>query len=819
MNRTSSRRRESASPDPGDGSKDSQESTRVLWRERFVRGVAVHPRPILAFWAVLIAVSMALLPHVTKETGVDGYLAADNPAVVSWRQTQALFDLYDPVVVLIETGKPDGAFSPSTLGLVQWFTDALAEVEGIDPEGIQSIATESRVYGTEEGVEIEPLMAAVPQNEEEAAAVRDAVRDFTPYVGLLASEDGSAAVITARLTNPELGGAIYHALRALVERAPLQGETVHIAGEAVMGEYLGEVLDRDAFRLNPLVAAVVGFILFLSYRTVRSIALPGLAAFSGVVVTVGLMAMFRIPYQLLTNILPAVLLAIGVAYGLHLVGEFYEQVAADPEGDPVDRVVRTALRMWRPVTFTALTDVVAFLDLAATSSMPPIRRFGALSSLGVLVTFAFTLTAIPAALALLPAKPSSVFRSRTAGRHYGRDLWHRAIEALNRFVVAHPRPIVAAAALVTLPALWGATRLEVNDERASNFSPSEPIHQAAHAINDATDGTVILDIVVETDEPEGLFLPENLRRIDALQQYAETLPHVGDTQSLADFVKEIHRALRGGAPEAAVLPDSEDMIAQALLLASMGDLSDVLVHYADSDYRRANVRVFHKSGYYSHIRHTRETLDEYLRTQFNGPGIRAHISGRMNMLYTWMRSVAADHFTGVAIGLLLVWIVVSLSFRYFWIGLYAVVPVSATLLGIYAAMGLGGITLGVGTSAFAAIAIGLTVDFAIHVLDHMLILTRDEGCSLPEAVARMYPSTGRAVLFSFLCVFLGMCVLTLSELPPLYLFAVLLAVSLLVSFLASLVVLPALLLVTRPKFLTAAPARTKGAEEPARKTA
>ncbi len=231
------------------------------------------------------------------------------------------------------------------------------------------------------------------------------------------------------------------------------------------------------------------------------------------------------------------------------------------------------------------------------------------------------------------------------------------------------------------------------------------------------------------------------------------------------------------------------------------------------------MRAFHKSGYHSDVKRVREALEEYVRTQFNGPGIRAHLSGRMDVFYNWMETIAFDHFTSVFVGLAVVWLVVSLSFRFFWIGLYAVIPVSATLVGIYAAMGLGGITLGIGTAAFAAIAIGLTVDFAIHVLDHMLVLTREERRPLPEAVTLMYPSTGRAVFFSFLCVFLGMCVLTQSELPPVYLFAVLLAVSLVVSFLGSMVLLPALLLVIKPKFLTAWPVETSAVEMADRKLA
>jgi predicted RND superfamily exporter protein len=518
------------------------------------------------------------------------------------------------------------------------------------------------------------------------------------------------------------------------------------------------------------------------------------------------MALFGIPYYLMTNILPAVLLAIGVAYGLHLVGEFYERVAMHPEEDKAERVVRTMLRMWRPVLFTALTDVAAFLDLAVTSSMPPIKRFGMLSSLGVSVTYAFTIMAIPAALMLLPTRPSRVFRpAPVGGHHYASDLWHLSIDALKRFVVAYPWHIALVSGALALAAAWAATGLRVDDARVSSFSPSEPIYAAEHAINRATAGTVEMDIVVETDAPEDLYHPDYLRRIEALQHYAETLPMVGGTQSMVDFLKELHRALAGGDTAAATIPDSEEMIAQAFLLASMGTLSDVLTQYADTDYRRANIRVFVKSGYHSDIKVVHEALEHYVRTEFNAPGMEARLSGRMDMFYTWMESVASDHFVGVFVGLAMVWLVVSLSFRYFWIGLYTVIPVSATLVGIYAAMAISGITLGVGTAAFAAVAIGLTVDFAIHVLDHMVVLARDEGRPLPEAVTLMYPSTGRPVLFSFLCVFLGMCVLTQSALPPIYLFAVLLAVSLVVSFLASLVLLPALLLVVKPSFLKPRP--------------
>jgi predicted RND superfamily exporter protein len=79
------------------------------------------------------------------------------------------------------------------------------------------------------------------------------------------------------------------------------------------------------------------------------------------------------------------------------------------------------------------------------------------------------------------------------------------------------------------------------------------------------------------------------------------------------------------------------------------------------------------------------------------------------------------------------------------------------------------------------------------------VAVREEGQTIDEALATLFPSTGRALLFNSSAVIAGFGMLTLSDVPPLVWFGTLVSVAALVSFLASLTLLPAILQVFRPR--------------------
>ncbi|MCC6696542.1 MAG: MMPL family transporter [Candidatus Hydrogenedentes bacterium] len=769
------------------------------------RVVTAHPKKVLCIWAALLAGCAALIPLLQKDSSPDAYIPPQHPAVLFRQQTDQMFGLYDPVVVLIDTKKPGGIFNPQTLNLVKWYTEQFASVEHIDAGRISSLFTVNGIQGTEDGLEVAPFLTGIPQTEAELAALRDTVMDFPLHLGTLVARDGSATVIAAPITDPKAGGRVYHALMALGERAPIHGEDVHVAGEAVLGEYLGEYLDKDAARINPMVVIIIAGVLFASYRTWRGVFLPGLSAVFGVAVALGIMAALRVPFTILTNVLPANVLALGVAYGIHILREYYEQTATPPGPRLRETVVNVMMTMRRPILYATLTDMVGFLVLSFTTHLPPMRMMGYFAALGIAATLTSTLFAIPAALVLLRVRPSPAFhRELLEGQHW--DRWAHMMSVLGRAVLRHPKAVIAVCALVSAYGVYGAGHLEVNDDRAGHFHASEPIYQANDAINRLMDGTIGVDIVVDTGAPEGLFRPENLRRIEALQEHLKTIPHVSGSVSIVDYLKQLNRAMNGGNPEAFVLPDSEELAAQYVLTYSFsGDAP--LSQVADSEYWIANIHALCNTGLFTEIDAIKMEIDRYLAAEFATPDLTARVSGRLNVYYAWMQRLELSHFLGALFALLTVWVMTSVGFRTAVAGFYCVIPVLATLLAVYAVMGLTGIWLGIGTSAFASIAVGITVNFAIHELDRILHLTRGQGKSLEDALRAMYASTGRAVLFNFLCVFLGITTLTLSQLPPLQWFGILLATALLVGFVTSIVLLPALLLVFRPRFLLPVTAR------------
>lgn len=171
------------------------------------------------------------------------------------------------------------------------------------------------------------------------------------------------------------------------------------------------------------------------------------------------------------------------------------------------------------------------------------------------------------------------------------------------------------------------------------------------------------------------------------------------------------------------------------------------------------------------------------------------------MDYHWIKSLGDHHATSVIISLLLVWAMAAFSLKSVIAGLLTLTPVALSILLIYAVMGFSGIWLGIGTSMFAAITIGLGVDFAVHTVERLVVLIKDKGKSIDEAITELYPSTGRTLFFNFLALAMGFGVLITSEVVPLTRFGTLVAVAVSVSFIASMTLLPALIKVVKPGFL------------------
>ncbi len=764
----------------------------------FFRWIVEHPKRIIALGLVLILALGSIIPQLTRDTRSDAFLADDNPALIYREKVKRLFGLSDPMVIAVVA--EESIFTPEGLNAVGSVTDLVSLIDNVDPEGVTSLATENNIVGTDEGMDVVPFFKGTVNSQQQANAVRDAIRDFPLYQGSLVANDEKAMLIIAELLDEKYNEQTYAEIQSQLAKLELPpGHQIHIAGEGAISGYLGSYIDADAQRLNPIAAVVITLIVFLAFLRFGSTLMVNLIILASAGITVGAMAASGVPFYVITNALPVILIGIAVADSIHIYSEYFERRALHPQESINTAIVTSMVEMWHPITLTTLTTAAGFLGLSLAAYMPPFKYFGLFTALGVSVAWLYSLVVLPAAMSLMKTEVHPRLANRIRTEEH--DRFAKVMVKLGNRVQHNAKTIVSLFTIAAVLSAVAASQLRVDEDRIETFHSSEPLHQANKVINGHFDGTNYLDIVIQTTEAEGIFEPTVLQRMETLQQYAQTLPWVQGSTSVVDYLKQMNRALNEGDQQYYSLPTDKDLVAQYFLLYSASGEPTDFEEEVDYDYRLANIRVSLNNGAFADNRVVVEQLDQYLTNHFNDAQVSATLSGRVNLNYHWIKDLGTSHFTSMAIALFLVWLVSALLFRSAVAGIYALTPVAASILLVYSAMVTLSIPLGIGTSMFAAVAIGLGVDFAIHTIDKLRSLYPDSG-DIHTTLQRFYPTTGRALLFNLLAISCGFGVLITSKVVPLNNFGIIVALSVTASFLASMTLLPAMIILFKPRFIT-----------------
>lgn len=116
-----------------------------------------NPWKVLLASVLLIALAAMLLPQLVTDTRPNTFLAPDNPALVYREKVKEQFGLSDPLIIAVVNEGPHGIFNPGTLALVDWLATEVAALPNVDENRLQSLATESNIRGSSDGLEVAPF--------------------------------------------------------------------------------------------------------------------------------------------------------------------------------------------------------------------------------------------------------------------------------------------------------------------------------------------------------------------------------------------------------------------------------------------------------------------------------------------------------------------------------------------------------------------------------------------------------------------------------------------------------------------------------------
>jgi len=549
--------------------------------------------------------------------------------------------------------------------------------------------------------------------------------------------------------------------------------------EGVFGAYM----PAEMKRMQPLIMGLLLLLLYLSFRTPRGMLLPMAVVLMAEVWTLGTMAALGAPIYTITTMLPILILAIGIADAVHFLSRERLLAHYQAYSHRKERLVEVMHELWKPMLMTSITTGAGFLSMLA-SDLPPIRDFGMFTAIGVVYALLITMLLLPVALMLLPEKEKHAER---------KPLFSAYVEWLGTAVLAYPKRIMAFFAILLLLSVVGLMRLDVNASLVDQFKPGDPLRQADKMLNQHFSGTTSLDVMIDTGRENGLLEPIFLQHLVDLQMEIEMDPMVGDSSSIAEFLRTMNQALHADDPAWNRVPESSDMAAQYLLLYSFSGAPDDFETFITGDYRQAHVRINMKTDETKVVAALLERLKDKTENWFpEDQGYKVEWAGTGFTVYRLSQMIIEGQIASLAVSILVIFLLCWWMFKRLLIATIAMIPVTLAVTVNYGMMGHFGIPLDIATALTGAMALGIGVDFAIHYL-HRFHEESMAGNSYAESVINTNRSVGHAVLFNAFVVIGGFLVLLSAAFYPQMKLGALIAATMMVCYLATCYLFPVLL--------------------------
>jgi predicted RND superfamily exporter protein len=530
-----------------------------------------HYKAITILMVLFTLACAAFIPLIKVDTDPENMLSADEAVRVFHNKTKKEFVLNDIVVVgIINNKDPNGVFNPASLKRIYELTQyaktlrwpseedpnetiGVVEVDLLAPSMVDHIG-----QGGPGVIRFEWLMPEPPQTQAEALQIRDKAMSNPLLKGTVVSEDGRAICLYLPLTSKDLSHRVYQALNEKI--ADFKGdEEYHITGLPVAEDTFGYEMFIQMAVSAPLAMLVIFLLMLAFFRKLVLIISPMIVAMVAVISTMGVLIGMGFRVHIMSSMIPIFLMPISVVDSIHILSEFFDLYTK--EKGRRQTILEVMSDLFTPMLYTSLTSAAGFASLALTP-IPPVQVFGLFVALGIMIAWVVTVTFVPAYVMFLNEKTLANFGA--AAVHEEKQTWlTRLLHHVGRFTYTGAKPILGVAVVVTAVAVYGVTRIQINDNPIKWFAKSHPIRQADIELNKHFGGTYMAYLVLEDNRD----------------------PNVS-TEYVSDVRNELFKKAEELAPslpaaKQAAAEAEKALLDEASTKMSKGELLDKLVEFAN----------------------------------------------------------------------------------------------------------------------------------------------------------------------------------------------------------------------------------------------
>ncbi len=742
--------------------------------------------PYLVLGLILLITVLFIFPmkeNTKMETNLDKYMPENHPAFVYSNKAEEWFNIKDGIIIAIENKK--GVYNSETLEIVKKLTKKIQKFKDINKADVVSLYTADNIVGTDAGMDVKAFYKRIPKTKEQLAELKKKVESNEMVFGRIVSKDETVTVIIAGIDNDVFSQDFYKNILKVSKEFETKDNKIYVAGRPIVEGTMALLGPKDMKKMVPIVILVIMLVLYLTLRSVKSTIMTLLVVFFSTIWAFGLMALVNIPIYAVSTMIPVMLIAIGVADGIHLYSHLHLYMRKHPETTKLEAVKDMLKNMWSPVVMTSVTTAVGFISLL-TSQVYPIKYFGIFTAFGVMVAMVFSLVLIPAGIMAF-GLPKFKEKKKKDNDKQSDDFAYGVAEK----VLKHKYATIFITIIIVAVSIAGMTKVWINSSFLDKFEKTSDIVQTDKFINEHFGGTSTLNVILDSKESEAFKNPKVLKLVEKMQRdVVGNLKIVGNSFSLADYLERMNKVMHADKEKYNTIPNNRNLIAQYLLLYEMSGDPDNLWKVVTEDYNKANITFQLKSDNSKAINAALARIEKF-RDDFNKLGVTINYAGSGYKALVFTDLILQGQIISLVMSLFIVIILLSLMFKNIKLGLIGSVPIMITAVISFGIMGWFGIPLNSTTALLSSIAIGIGIDYAVHLIEQYKI---NSACGDKDlTVKKTMAHSGRAILFNAIVVIAGFLVLLFSVFPPNRELGFLVSLNMFISFVGTLTIMVILL--------------------------
>jgi len=746
----------------------------ILWNKS-------HPLLVILLLIIGSLAAIYKVGDVTIDSSAKSMMIQDDPDLCYYNETLEKFGSDNIVVIYINDKK---LFTPKKLGIIDELINELGNIPGV--YRVESLFSVTNFKGNDGILDNNPLMDFVPESEEEALVVRNDALKNPILIRNLISKDGTTTAVNLYLESGSNDPNFDINLAANIDKVlnvnKSNFESLYQIGTPYTRKTISEYILNDQKTILPLSLIILLLMLVITMRSASGAILPLLTSGFSVLMTIGFMGYMNIPLNILTFIIPSLIIVIGSTEDIHILSEYTEGMQENK--NIRDKAIQfMASKVGTAIMLTALTTFLGFLSISINKIIL-LKQFGIAAAFGLFINPIVTCLIAPVYLHFFGSKKS---KEKSKKCSLMDKLMGFFANKCLRYI--HNNKKVVLTIVLGIAGIIGlfSYNVRVDNDTLGFFGKNSPILQRMNLLHDKLSGGQTFFIRINSGNKKAFKNPENLKQIEEIQKFIAKKGWFDKTISLANYIKFINKEMNNGNTSYNKIPDSRDLISQYTLFLHREEIES----YITSDFSEANILVRHNitSSY-----ELTKILKE-LKTGIKGiisPFFKFGITGESILINKAADTIAICQAQGIGLLLIVILVIMTILFYNFKAGFLSLLPNLFPVAINFGIMGIFNIPLNAGTCMVAVIAIGIAVDDTIHMMSRYNKEMRDLQ-DQDKAVDACIKSEIRPVFSTSIALAMGFSILAFSHLLPIVYFGILSGMVMIFAMVGDILITPILL--------------------------